>query len=193
MSWSEASRIGAATSVAALLLVAAAGCSSQNAGSPEAGPGPDATKAPGMVMEEPSAPGEPDERNDDEPADEAPTPNEDPGVFEEESPPVRASKEPARRGRPAPDARSGPLRFTQVWVQGQNGMFSVRANITNESSRYLNRVEFDWRIVHKNTGSELDRGHASAPMLAPGETATTSFRGSRDYIDAPVRVEFEYT
>jgi len=142
-----------------------------------------------MAVEEPSEPGE---RNHVEPGDEAPTSNEDPGVFEEESPPIRASDEPAPPGRRAPQAESGPLRFTRVWVYGQNRIFSVRTNVTNESSRYLNSVEFDWRIVHNNTGAQLDAGHASAPMLAPQETISISFRGSRRYDDVPVRVEFAY-
>ena len=93
--------------------------------------------------------------------------------------------------RTAPPSRAGALRFDRIVVlEGSDGSFAGRANVTNEGAAYLNDLRIAWRILGPN-GVELDRGASRWPNLAPGETATIELDGSRAYSDAWVRVRFE--
>ncbi len=93
--------------------------------------------------------------------------------------------------RTAPPSRTGALRFDRIVVlEGTDGTFAGRANVTNEGAAYLNGLRIAWRILGPN-GVELDRGVSRWPNLAPGETATIELDGSRAYSDAWVRVRFE--
>lgn len=114
------------------------------------------------------------------------TPTE-PRVTTETEPQVAPSP-PATRT--APPARADVLRFDRIVVlEGSDGDFAGRANVTNAGAAYLNGLRIAWRILGQN-GVELDRGVSRWPNLAPGETATIELDGSRAYSDAWVRVRF---
>lgn len=107
--------------------------------------------------------------------------------------PQRGKVAPKEPGRAAPPTASGPLRFNKIRVfrDGATGRNAGRANITNRRKTYLNRVRFRWRLVSAK-GRTLDRGTASWPTLAPGETATVSFKGRHRHTGGWKRVRFTY-
>jgi len=97
-------------------------------------------------------------------------------------------------GHQAPNASAEPLSFQQVWVfnNPETGAFSGKANTTNTGPTFLNNLVISWRIMD-NAGQVLDKGKMTWPNLAPNETATIPFNGTKPYVDNWERVEFGFT
>lgn len=97
-------------------------------------------------------------------------------------------------GHQALDSSAGPLLFQQVWVfeNPETSAFSGRANMTNSGQTFLNNPVVSWKIMDE-AGQVLDQGEMTWPNLAPNETATIPFDGSKPYVNNWERVEFGFT
>jgi hypothetical protein len=139
---------------------------------------------------------------DDEPVTTTTTPDAPPTTVPEtpapDTPgPVTVPQEPRvgstpTQPRTAPAFRAGILRFDRIVVLREDGRFAGRANVTNQGGEYLNGVRLRWRVLGP-MGATLDQGLVTWPSLAPGETATVHFAGSRPYRKDWRRVVFEIT
>jgi hypothetical protein len=102
----------------------------------------------------------------------------------------RVETSPPAAPRTAPATEDGDLRFDRIVVLREDGRFAGRANVRNDGAEFLNDVRLRWRIVDA-TGAVLDAGAVTWPSLAPGETATVHFAGTRAYRESWRRVELE--